>query len=237
MKKIVLGMVTCLVMVMLFGLSVKIVGADSFEKLKFHSTMTLAYNNYPYAMDASDFGKKIKGAKKIKITSSKKKVVSCAYVPGNNPYLAHPGSYSDGFFEICPMKKGVARIKITFKKHGKKYVYRSRIRSEKYKNPLKRFKIRKKNIAKKFKKGTFYQSKFKVKKKDKINLKARKGWKIKKILKVTYKPGKKTKVKKIKNKSKIKFSKKADYDIEVTLYNKKKHQYVTITMRYKQKYF
>ena len=214
--------------------TIKKVSATSTEKMVWKKNMTLVYSMYPYELKASSFGKKIKGAKKITIKSSNKKVVNVDYYPGNGDYVYPKRAYYKGWFYISPLKKGTARITITIKKKNKKYKIRSVVHSAKYKNPIKKFKIRKKNLSKKYKKMTFYQSKFKFKKKDRVDIKARKGWKIKKLY-LWYMNTKTGKYKKMKIKNHKKFKAKKDADIVAELYNKKKHQYVTITMRYKSK--
>lgn len=118
-----------------------------------------------------NMGSKLKGAKSVKITSSKKSVVK--------PFSYQKG---DGNYIILNLKKkGTAKLTITVKKSGKTAKYKTTVKVLKYSNPFQSFKIGQKSVTTKFKKTMVADYNNKINEKQKISIKVKSGKKIKKI--------------------------------------------------------
>ena len=93
-----------------------------------------------------DMGNRGKGADRITATSSKKSVVKVKCY--NDP--------EDALSVVIEARKpGTSKLVIKIKRNGKVKKYKCTVKVIKYKNPIKSFKIGKKNYAKRFKKSPF----------------------------------------------------------------------------------
>ena len=121
-----------------------------------------------------NMGKKLKGATKVTVKSSNKKIAKQAF-----KWDKDSGKY---LFIMTGSKKGTAKltIKVTTKKGTSKY--KCTIKTYKYKNPLKALKIGKKNIASKYKKQLYYETGELSKGSHKISVTPASGWKVRKIV-------------------------------------------------------
>ena len=147
--------------------------AEMFKIAKYGKKMTivkLKVHNGEYLVD---FGKRDKNAKKIKAKSSKKSVVGIRLD-------------SSGQSVFLKAKKP-GEAKVTFKiKKGKKWKkYTSTVKVVKYKNPLKKLMIGKKNYASSFSKSLDGGATIKDKTAT-IKITPRKGWKVKGSIRYSY---------------------------------------------------
>ena len=166
-----------------------------------------------------NMGKRLKGASKVKVTSSNKKIV------------AHFGKWDPKrggkYLLINAAKKGAATLTIKVTKKGKTKKYKCKVKVNKYKNPIKKFMIGSKNVAKAFKKYPGTGSTFTKGGKYKVAVTPASGWKVKKIEYKCYsKNTGKTVKTAFKNKKSGTITVKASEDyiesIYITLYNKSK---------------
>lgn len=118
-----------------------------------------------------NMGSRLKGAKSVKITSSNKSVVK--------PFSYQKGDGNRIFLQL--KKKGSAKLTITVKKSGKTTKYKATVKTLKYSNPFKSFKVGSKSVTSKFKKTMIAYYKNKLNSKQKISIKVKSGKKIKKI--------------------------------------------------------
>ena len=116
-----------------------------------------------------DMGSKFKGAKKVTLKSSNKKV------------LKPMGYYSEVKALLADIgKKGTTTLTVKIKTKKGTKTYKGKLKVVAYKNPVSKFKLGSKDLAKKFKSDTYYDYN-ESKKKTKVSIKAKKGWKVKKI--------------------------------------------------------
>ena len=151
----------------------------------------------------------------VTMKSSKKSVVK-------------PGSSGSDFIA---KKAGTAKITMKGKKGNKAKKYKCTVKVVKYKNPVKKFKIGKKDYTSKLNKPVYQDAwaAMKVKKgKAKISIKPKNGWKVKKIRYWWEQFDAEGNLvnqfdKKVKNNSKIAIKKGANYDsgLIITMTNKK----------------
>ena len=191
--------------------------ADAVPVMTFYGKSISApyFSKYWYQID---MGSRFKGASKVTIKSSNKKV----FAP--DPLDKEAFKYHCIYGEA--KKKGSCTITIKVKKSSGTRTYKCKFRTVKYQNPFSSFKLGSKKLQSKFKK--FHAASFVNKAKSaKIKIKAKKGWSIKKIVyeRNEFVEGK-TKITKktIKNGSTIKFKPGDEYVFEtiyVTMYNKK----------------
>ena len=118
-----------------------------------------------------DMGSKLKGAKSVKVTSSKKSVVK--------PF-SYDKSWGGGLL-LNIKKKGTAKLTIKVRKGSKTKKYKVKVKVVKYKNPFKTFKVGKKNFASKFKKSMIADYHNSLGSKQKVSVKLSGGKKLRKI--------------------------------------------------------
>ncbi len=212
-----LSFIIVLFMACMFIVQTVTAHADGVPVMAYYSKNMSApfVKNYWYQIK---MGNKFKGAKKVTIKSSNKKVFN------PNPLDKESYRYNSIYGEV--KKKGTATITVKVKKSGGSKTYKFKFKTVKYQNPFKSFKIGSKKLEKKFKK--FPAASFVNKAKSgKIKIKANKNWSVKKIVyerDVYTEDGSKHTKKTVKNGSKIKFKpgdEMTDETITVTMYNKK----------------
>lgn len=181
--------------------------------IKWGKKMTVSTEAYGAIVD---MGSKVKGAKSITIKSSNKKVAT--NIKDYTDEMKVPVLNIEG--------KGTTNLTIKVKTKKGTKTYKGKLKVVKYKNPIKKFKLSGKNVAKKFKKYPFGDYTVKSKK-SKLVIKPNKGWKVKKIEHVYGYSGK---FHKVKNNSTIKW--KDSGMLYITMYNKSKNQTETLFLSY-----
>lgn len=167
-----------------------------------------------------DMGNKLNGATSIKVTSSNDAVIEAEYI------VYDKKNYDNGALFMTANKTGTTEITVKVKTKSKTSTYKTTVKVVKYKNPIKKIKIGKKNLTKKFNKSINYNCFDEIKKNDIISIKLKKGWKIKDIewnysyyINGSYK----TKYRKVKNGGKINIPKDSMPTLNIRVYNKKKN--------------
>ena len=196
----------CLAIMVAFGLMIvpaaEPVHADGFVSgsVKYAKNITMYKMSDYENVYTIKMGSKLKGAKSVKIKSSKKSVFE-------------PFGYYDGDKDIMgnAKKAGKATLTVKVKKGGKTKTYKIKVKVEKGSSPFKSFKVGKKNITSKYKNEQYADVKVANNSKQKIAIKLKSGKKIKSMKYTT---------KSIKNNSTIKV-KKEDPNLYISIYDKK----------------
>jgi hypothetical protein len=149
------------------------VKADSILTVSYAKTMTVSTGgNGEYYCEMSG---SVKNIKKVKVTSSNKKVIYIGAMDGD----------STGFV-FTALKAGSANltIKATLTS-GKTKTYKAKVKAINYSNPIKSLKIGSKELASKFKKDIYASYNNKTDS-EKLSIKLKSGWTLKSIKHVYY---------------------------------------------------
>ena len=155
------------------------VHADGFVSgfTKYSKKMTM-YTGSKYGNVYSiNMGKKTKGAKKVTVKSSNKKVLE--------PF--HFGKPSNDVMASAK-KPGKATLTIKVKKGNKTKTYKIKVKVKKRVNPFKSFKVGKIKATSKFKRDQLVDVNVANNSKKKISIKLKSGYKLKKIVCTTWNP-------------------------------------------------
>lgn len=190
--------------VMIMSQAVYADGPDG--EIKYGKKMTISKASH-YAI--IEMGSKVKGAKKVTVTSSNKKVIKPD--AEMTSYIKEP--------VVQVGKKGTATVKIKVKTKKGTKTYKGKIKVIAYKNPMKKVKLGGKDITKKFKSSLYYSYTGEPGK-TKFSIKPAKGWKVK-VIRYYRVSGDSAKSKKIKNNSTITW-KQNDW-VVFYMYNKSKN--------------
>ena len=167
-KALSLMLVLCMTLVSVFAFAPLTANADGGGIVrKYAKTITISKASPAVLID---MGKRIKGAKSVTVTSSKKSVATVA---------KNGKKFGDPFVTI--KKPGTTKITVKVKKGGKTKKYVIKFKVVKYKNAIKSATLAGKNYNK-YKKKTDATISLTSGASGKINVKANKGWKVKKIV-------------------------------------------------------
>lgn len=216
MKKVLSRLLSMSLAVMVaFGLmivpSAVPVHADGFVcgSVKYAKKITLYAIEQDVNVYELKMGTKLKNAKSVKVTSSKKKVLE--------PFGYYKGEKN---LYINARKAGSATLTVKVKKSSGTKTYKVDVKVKKGSVPFKSFKVGKKNITSKYKHTQYAEVKVANNSKQKISIKVKNGCKVKSIkCNVWNEKTEKHNTKTINNNSTIKV-KKENTDLYISIYDK-----------------
>lgn len=139
--------------------------ADSFNPAKYKKKITVYKDYIPVEVQ---MGSKIKGAKKVTVTSSKSTVAKVNKEAAKYKMVV-----------FTAKKKGKAKLTIKIKKSSGTKTYRTTVKVVGYSSPAKSVKIAKQSFTKKFKAKNSSPTRKAKKLSEKVRVKCKSGWKVK----------------------------------------------------------